>query len=371
MNKRRYITIFPECEEVHLKKDVGMLPYSLGKYCDYEFSLVCYERYFSKEHIEKFRIKYIQKKHNEIYDFALFILKNGKNIDILNLYHISSRRNIFWILIYKLINPNGKVHIKLDADYRMLELVDMNPKSIKGKLKVYVLRNMVDLYTVESKCMKYILEKKWKIKIKIIPNGIFRENDIDMPKIENKENLFLTVGRLGTEQKATEDLLEAYAMVADVINWKLMLVGPIESTFSKYLDNYFVRNPHLKNNIIIEGNVTDNNQLTYIYKRAKIFVLPSKWEGFPLVLMEALEWGEYLIVSDKVPSIDDVGNNGKYASVVKYNDVEQLAREMLSATKNIITDQELQERNEWINSNFTWEVIVKKLDKYLNQLYRR
>ena len=36
-----YVTIFPECEKVHLKKDVGMLPYSMGKYVGYNFQIIC------------------------------------------------------------------------------------------------------------------------------------------------------------------------------------------------------------------------------------------------------------------------------------------------------------------------------------------
>ena len=368
MNKKRYVTIFPECEEVHLKKDVGMLPYSLGKYCNYEFSIVCYEGLFDEKNIEKFHIKQIPKKRNDVLDFGMYILKYGRQIDILNLYHISSRRNVFWIFVYKLVNPKGKIHVKLDADYRMVELVDMDPKSFKGKVKAHILRNKVDLYTVESKRMRELLENKWKLKMKVIPNGIFREREIDAPKSEEKENLFLTVGRLGTEQKATQDLLEAYVLIKDKTNWKLWLVGTMEKTFVRYLENYFVKNPELRKRIIVEGNVSDNNRLTEIYKRAKVFILPSKWESFGLVLMEALECGEYLIVSDQIPSIDDIGKSGEYASVVKYNDVEELANEMLAVTQKDVTDRELQERNKWIRNNFTWRVIVRKLDKYLNEL---
>ena len=369
MTKKKYVTIFPECEYVHLKKDVGMLPYSLGKYCGYEYSLVCYENEsFTKQDIEKFHLKCIKKEKNDILDFAIYILKNGKQIDILNLYHISSRRNVLWIFLYKLVNPRGKVHMKLYADYRMLALVNMYPKSLRGKIKTSILRKQVDLYTVESKRMQTVLTNKWNINIKIIPNGIYSDKSMIPTKISEKKNVFLTVGRLGTEQKATENLLQAFECIKDKMDWELWLVGSIEENFNKYIENYYIQNPDLKNRVFFKGNISDAQRLNKIYKQAKIFVLPSKWEGFPITLIEALEQGEYLIVSDQVPATDDIGKNGEYAEVVQYGNIYNLAETMLKAVNCECTEKILEERYKWIRDNFTWQPIVEKLDQYLKQL---
>ena len=61
-------------------------------------------------------------------------------------------------MAYKFINPRGKIHMKLDADYRMVEMANMEPISLKGKIRVWLLKNKVDLYTVENRMMKDILE---------------------------------------------------------------------------------------------------------------------------------------------------------------------------------------------------------------------
>lgn len=364
----RYVTVFPECEPVHLKKDVGMLPYALGKYCGYNYSIVCRDHSFSGNEIAKFHIITIPQKSTEAVDFAKYIFMHAKEIDVLNLYHITSNRNVLWILAYKLANPKGKIHLKLDADYRMIDLIDANPRSWKGKVKRKILKDKVDLYTVESKTMRDILEKKWKLQMKVIPNGIYREDEIIPAKGADKRNLFLTVGRLGTEQKATEDILTAFEIIKTKTDWKLVLVGSIEEKFQDYINEYFRRNPDLTDRVIFTGNVSDSDALTRLYKEANVFVLPSRWESFALVLMEALECGDYLIVSDQIPSADDIGDNGKYAKCVPVGDVQALAEMMLKCTSRYSSDQEMREMYSWIHDNFTWEPIVKMLDGFIKDI---
>ena len=364
----KYVTIFPECGPVHLKKDVGMLPFALGKYCGYDYSIICYDNCaFDNKDIDKFHLITISQKNSDVVDFAKYIYIHAKEIDILNLYHITSRRNLLWILIYKLINPKGKIHMKLDADYRMVDLVDFNPKNLKGKLKKYILKEKVDLYTVESEMMKNILEEKWKIEMKVIPNGIYREGEISPAKSNDKQKIFLTVGRLGTEQKATEDILTAFNMIKDETNWKLVLVGSIEDKFQKYIENYFIINPELKNRVVFTDNISDLDELTQLYKKASVFVLPSRWESFAIVLLEALECGEYLLVSDQIPSANDIGNRGKYMEIVPAGNVDLLAKKMLDCSRKIISDKEMYEMYHWIHDNFTWESIVKNLDIYIKK----
>lgn len=342
-----------------------MLPYSLKKYQGYETSILCYNNGdISSEEKEKYQVVFVEKKRGEQMDFGLYLLKNAKQIDVLNLYHITSRRNILWILLYKLGNPKGKVHIKLDADYRMLDLMDMHPASLKGKAKIQVLRKLVDLYTVETTQMMQLLEKAWELDIKLMPNGLFLDEGAneDFPQ---DTDAFLTVGRLGTKQKATEILLEAFREISSKTAWELWLAGPVEPDFENHIQAFFENNPDLTSRVKFLGNIADPKKLAEIYGKAKVFVLPSRWESFGLVLTEALERGEYLVVSDQVPSVGDVGDNGKYCSVIPADNVSALAEAMLNASEKPIDAQIRTERSRWVRDNFTWEQIVKKLDTYL------
>lgn len=65
------------------------------------------------------------------------------------------------------------------------------------------------------------------------------------------------------------------------------------------------------------------SEVAEIYRRADLFIFPTRWEAFPLVVIEAMAAGLPVIVSDKVPSgIVTDGRNGK---VVKGHDPSQYA----------------------------------------------
>lgn len=370
MKKRKtYVTIFPELLPVHLKKDVGMLPYSMEKYENYHSFIVCYKNdEFTKSLEEKYNIKYINRKKDDIRDFAVFLWKYGKKIDVLNLYHITSPRNALWIFVYKSVNPKGKVYIKLDADYRMLDIFNPSSKTIMGKVKLWVFRKKVDLYTVESKVLENVIEEKWNIKTEYLPNGVYSEEIAKPLSIEEKKNVFLTVGRLGTEQKATEDLVEGFIKIRKKTDWELWLVGSVEDNFVKFMEEKVKRYPELKYRIRLFGSINDYNTLNKIYRESKVFILPSKWEGFGLVILEALECGNYLILSDQIPVANEISNNGKYAKIIPYHNIDMLSWAMFETTKMRLSNDDLNSRKKWVEENYTWKNIVKKLSKYLDEL---
>ena len=219
-----------EFEKVHLYKDVGLVPYYLCK----EYNLngkIVYSNKVKKELPQKFRnlnleeIKFIkipniiQKldkfKIFENISFYKYLFKNSKKIDYLMLFHYKLDK-IFLIGLYKLLNPNGKIYIKLDS------LGNNTNNSFKKLISNFLLRSfekMVDLFSIETlevlEKMKNnnIFEIKNYKKLIYIPNGFdenyFEENTIEIKKFSEKENLIITVGRLGTEQKNIELLLEA------------------------------------------------------------------------------------------------------------------------------------------------------------------
>lgn len=59
--------------------------------------------------------------------------------------------------------------------------------------------------------------------------------------------------------------------------------------------------------------------------RADLFVLPSRWEGYPLGLVEALCLGTPVIAADCVSGPDEVLDGGRYGELVPPDDVGALA----------------------------------------------
>lgn len=102
---------------------------------------------------------------------------------------------------------------------------------------------------------------------------------------EQNTKIVLAAGRL-TYQKGFDLLLESWVEVNKIMpNWKLKIVGEGEDRYelSKFIEKY-----ELADSVELIGNT---NNISKYYKQAEIFCLSSRFEGFGMVLIEALAFG--------------------------------------------------------------------------------
>lgn len=368
VNKKRFVTLYPECENINLIKDVGMIPFTLYKNHNYDSIIVCYEEYenmpYLGDEVKGLKHKRLKKVTNHsLVDGVLFILFEARKIDILQLYHATSIRNYYWILLYKILNPKGKVYLKFDTEHGIFDNLKLN--GFKGKIKKRLLEKC-DLLTVEIENLAEELSETWGMKVFYLPNGFYETENSKTIKWENKKNIICSVGRVGTYQKATEILIEAFAIIAErAPEWKLRIVGPIEKEFISVIENYFIRFPQLSSRVLFTGEINNRHVIEAEYEQAKIFCLSSRYESFGIVYVEAMAKGCY-VVSSEVDSIYDITANEKYGLICKINDIEHLSSALISAI-----EQEKKMRNNCIlvqkyaNDKFSWKTNCKCIDEYL------
>lgn len=123
-------------------------------------------------------------------------------------------------------------------------------------------------------------------KIVTIPNPVFPVDPLLIhPKPSKGRKILLSVGRLEF-QKNYSVLLHAFAQIAaKAPEWDLRIIG--EGSERKTLEN-LARDLGIENRIQMPGTKT---QLAEEYTQASLFCLPSRWEGFPNSLAEALSYG--------------------------------------------------------------------------------
>lgn len=367
----KYCVMYPQAENIHLIKDVGMIAYKLFKLFDYEASIACYNNgsyeYLDNE-VKGLRTSFIEKKfNNDIIDGVIYLKNNAKNINVLQLFHITLR-TVFYTFAFKFFNPKGKIFLKLDCTNRLIDVI----KSLnKFKFKLLTLfLNKVDIIGVEQSGLyeelKEVINKQSQ-KLLLIPNGIDFEssskyNDINFT---NKQNIILHVGRIGSPEKATDVLLNAISKISGIENstWKIIMVGPIEENFKSYIDNFFNSNEGLKNIIEFKGPIYDREELFEEYKKAKIFCLSSKYESFGIALLEAASFGDVIISTDVGIAKEIVGfNNG---AIVKVGDIEMLS----SNIRKLMFDTNLEKCSKITEAKcrnkFDWNNIVAVLNKKL------
>lgn len=224
-------------------------------------------------------------------------------------------------------NPDGKIYLKLDANVGWMNRLTFNREIIE-------LLKRCTVVSVENKRLHEYLNRKWPITVDYIPNGYFDFAEDPEPDWDAKENTILSVGRIGTWQKASEVLLQAFEKAAVFLpNWKLKFVGTVEDSFWSKVDEVFERSPELRDRVVIVPFIRDKAVLSQEYRKAKVFCLTSRVEGFPNVLPEALRWGCFPIVSN-VDCASDVTNDGNLGEIFEIDDVDGLADKLVATCRN-------------------------------------
>ncbi|EMV9259568.1 glycosyltransferase family 4 protein [Vibrio cholerae] len=150
-------------------------------------------------------------------------------------------------------------------------------------------------------------------KISILPNRVtlndFRPNTpfSEEWKIFQNEKYILHIGRRGP-QKNLETVIKSLGLIPDEI--KLISIGQGDNSNYESLAK--------KNNVLDRCIFIDsirNDQISQFYSNAIAFVLPTRWEGFGVVFIEAASCGVPIIASNIAP-INEMLKNGENALLV-------------------------------------------------------
>ncbi|NJR18627.1 MAG: glycosyltransferase [Calothrix sp. CSU_2_0] len=171
---------------------------------------------------------------------------------------------------------------------------------------------------------------------------------------ERKHKVIVACGRL-VKQKGFNILIEAIHKLSSEI--KLILVGDGDEK-----DNLTqkIRDLNLQQRVDLVGY--DRNPYRYIVA-SDAFVMPSLWEGLPIVLLEALSLGVPIIASDCPTGPKEILNHGECGVLVEPNNSQLLAREIEKLIFNPDLGQELSKRAIANSEKFAAE---KSTNNYLN-----
>lgn len=381
MKPKRFVTLFQDLENIHLIKDVGQIPEMLAKKYGIESEIVGLKKsidYSFSSEIPHCKLTTLEQKSESHYwqkELLSYVYDNARNIDILNLYHYSPQTFLLGIL-YKLRNPKGTLYLKLDNDLRSLEEKGelYNYGSFLGKLRFSLLefffRKLLTIASIETTRGLTLVQHYYKdiaTKVFLLPNGISLPDEI-LSMVNHppqKENIVLSVGRLGTLQKNTSRFLDAIKLLPKNV-WKFIFVGPIEDSFKAELSKFYTERPDLKDSVIFTGPIENRKEIFTYFLKAKVFCLPSLWESFGLVTIEAMVSGCYVITSE-YSSTADILPQESMRTLVNPEKIEELT----SALKNVVTNDvpktfQSSESRAFVLNNFIWDRITEKLgDKLL------
>ena len=234
----------------------------------------------------------------------------------------------------------GELHVNR-ANYRNFEANDSNGlkrlfarfwmKSLVGKLKRL---DQLVVLTDKSKAAWPELTN-----VTVIPDPITIEVKSEKVKSEKCVNRVVTIGRYAY-QKGYDLLLQAWAEISrirELVNgeeWTLDIFGQGNQTDYRQL---MVELGIDTDRCHLNGPVED---VVKVYQDSSIFVLSSRFEGFGMVLVEAMAYGLPVVSFDCPAGPDEIITDGVDGLLVPSGDVHALAKKLMV----LMSDENLRRR---------------------------
>jgi len=276
---------------VHLKK-VSMVTYG-GK-----TDLGC-----SKEvgNIKILPITWHKKRAITILHLLLKYCFKIKDSSILKTNQIRGSEIPLWVkkrFNKKLIVRCGYLHSQFTNKRTGNKLIRMNAHKLEQDAFLFA-----DIGVVSSSRDRDYVITRYKIepeKIKVVPNYVITNLFRPLPELQKKYSLVF-IGRSG-RQKNLDNLLKAihYLNKTEKRAASLLMVGGC--CFNRKIKEIIER---YKLNVTLKGNLP-NFELPQIINQAKLFILPSYYEGHPKVLLEAMSCGMPCIGTDVTGIREDI-----------------------------------------------------------------
>ncbi len=207
----------------------------------------------------------------------------------------------------------------------------------KNFIKRYIFKiclKLADEVMVNSFEFKSKLKKEFNISPKVIYNPLnFKEikklSKEKCPKIfKRKAQLkILNIGRF-TEQKDQLTLLKAINIIKSKLNIELIIIG--RGMLENKLKNFVIKNKLTK---FVKFEKFTKNPYAKL-KQTEVFVLSSRFEGLPNVLLEALVLKKFVISSSCQTGPKEILLNGKGGLLFKVGDYRGLANKILFYVSN-------------------------------------
>ena len=317
----------PSMEGGGVEKNIILIANYLSK--RKEVILITYDNKFNKFFNNKVKIINVTKKIQKVskyYKYFFCILILVKNLIANKTLVFSFQANIYCLILCNILrNP---IIIRSNS----------SPSGwTKNIFKKFIFKfffKRSNEIIVNSFHFKNELDKKFGTNSKIILNPLNKKEILRKSKKNINFNFFtkkdlkiINIARF-TNQKDHLTLLKAFNIVSKKINSKLLIIGYGKN---ENLIKEFMKKNDLERKVLI----MHYKQNPYVYiKKSDLFVLTSKYEGLPNVLLESMVLKKFIISSDCPTGPKEILDNGKYGFLFKIGDFKSLAKKIIQYKNN-------------------------------------
>ena len=235
-----------------------------------------------------------------------------------------------WAIIAKVAALGTNIKV-ISTEHNAYEKPDYISMSLFDRLHKFLFNRFVDRVTVLTQADKDYIGGRIK-NVYVLPNPLTFTPTKKMP---NKEKTILAVGRLDSwHVKGFDLLINAWkALATDYLDWKLRIIGYGTKENRQYLQS-------IANGIsTTQFEILDfDYHIIEQYKHASIFVLSSRYEGFGMVLVEAMSQGCACIACDYKGRQREIIADGVDGLIARVDDVDDIKAKL----ETLICDKKLQ-----------------------------
>lgn len=178
-----------------------------------------------------------------------------------------------------------------------------------------------------------------------------RECKLKEFNIKENETVLISVGEL-SERKNHKVIIEAISKINKPIKYLICGQGAKEA----YLKD-LCKNLNIENKIIFTGYRSDIKELL---KASDIFCFPSKQEGLPVALMEAMASGLPIVCSN-IRGNKDLIKDGKGGYLAQYNNVDEFYKKLALLISNISLREDFKKENLNIITSYDKNIVNEKM----------
>lgn len=204
-----------------------------------------------------------------------------------------------------------------------------------------------------------------KKRMEVIPNGINLDDYKNMPsgkKFRERygledEKIVLTIGRL-EKIKGFQCLIKALPKISEQIsNVKIVIAGP-EYDYGNELRR-LSKEIGVEENVIFSGLMNKDDKKEAL-AAADVVVVPSIYEGFGVVLLEAMA-AKRPVIATKTGAAPEIIEDGMTGLLVEIGNTEQLASLIAKVLKNSQFAKELSANAKIEVEKYDWKRIASKI----------
>jgi glycosyltransferase involved in cell wall biosynthesis len=205
-------------------------------------------------------------------------------------------------------------------------------------------------------------------KVSVIPNAVTWPLSGQKPRIspnviiKSERQILLAVGRLEM-QKGFDWLIEAFANLAgDHPDWDLVILG--EGSLRPMLEET-VRKSDLDDRIFLPGRAGNMGEW---FESADLFVMSSRFEGFPMTLVEAMAHGLAAVSFDCDTGPRDIIHHELDGLLVPQGDITELTSALDRLMSDAFTRQRFAERAVEVRERFSMEKVTGMWEKLFEEI---